>query len=123
MLPANPVMPVMEYQLGSAAVDIQATQQADEQLSAVIRALSSNSPLTSRMAPGLKQYFLQNGVFCCKFQGPSNMSYTQLVLPSSLRHSALQHLHNEFWHLGLHKTMEAVKQWYYWPGYEGDIQK
>ena len=51
------------------------------------------------------------------------MGYIQLVLPSSLRHSAIQHLHNEFRHLGLHKTMEAVKQWYYWPGYEGDIQK
>ena len=121
--PVDAVMPVMEYQLGSATVDLQAAQQADEQLSAVIVALSSNSPLPCRVAPGLKQCFLQNGVLCRKFQGLSNTGYTQLVLPSSLRHSALQHLHNELGHLGLHKTMEAVKQRYYWPGYEGDIQK
>ena len=51
-------MPVMEYQLGGVAVDIQAAQQADEQLSAVIGALSSNSPLPHRTAPGLTQCFL-----------------------------------------------------------------
>ena len=117
--PADAVMLVIEYQLGGADVDV----QADEQLSTVIVALSSNSPLPCRMVLGLKQCFLQNGVLCLKFQRPSNMGYTQLVLPSSLCHSALQHLHNELRHLWLHKTVEAVKQRYYWPGYEGDIQK
>lgn len=57
-----------------------------------------NSPLPRRLAPGLKQCFLQNGVLCRQFQGLSNVGYTQLVLPSSLRDSALQHLHYELGH-------------------------
>ena len=117
--PGDAVMPVMEYQFGNAAVDVQAAQQADEQLSAVIGALSCNSPVPRRLAPGLKQYFLQNGVLCRQFQGSSNIGCTQLVLPSSLRHLALKHLHNELGHWGLHKMIEAVKQWYY----EGEVQK
>ena len=116
-------MPVMEYHLSEASVDIQAAQQADKQLYAIIVALSNDSSLPHRMAPGLKQCFLQNEVLCRKFKGPSNIVYTQVVLPNSLHHSALQHLHNELGHLGFHKILEAVKQRYYWPGYEGDIQK
>ena len=121
--PADRVMPVMEYHLGDAAVDVLSAQQADEQLSPIIVALSDNIPLPRGTAPGLKQCFLKDGLLCRKFRGPSNSEYTQLVLPSSLHHKAFQNLHNELGHLGLHKTMEAIKQRYYWPGYEGDIQK
>jgi len=66
---------------------------------------------------------LNDGILCRKFQAPSSAEHTQVILPSSLRHVALQHIHNELGHLGVHKTMEAVKQRYYWPGYEGDIWK
>ena len=120
--PADEVMTVMEYHLGGT-VDVQTAQQTDEQLSPIIVALSNNTPLPRGTAPGLKQCFLKDGMLCRKFQGPSNFEYTQLVLPSSLHHMALQHLHNELGHLGFHKTIEAVKQRYYWPGYEGDIRK
>jgi len=89
----------------------------------IIKALSDKAPMPRRTAPGLWQCFLNDGILCCKFQAPSSVEHTQLILPSSLRHVALQHLRNELGNLGLHKTMEAVKQRYYWPGYEGDIQK
>jgi len=56
------------------------------------------------------EQFLRDGVLCRKFQGSSNLEYTQLVLPSSLHHLVLKHLHNELDHLGLLKTMEAVNQ-------------
>ena len=122
LLPADEVMTVMEYHLGGT-VDVQTAQQTDKQLSPIIVALSDNTPLPRGTAPGLKQCFLKDGMLCRKFQGPSNFEYSQLVLPNSLHHMALQHLHNELGHLGFHKTMEAVKQRYYWPGYEGDIRK
>ena len=121
--PSDGVMSVMEYHLGDAAVDVMSAQQADEQLSSIIGALSDNIPLPRETAPGLKQCFLKDRLLCRRFRGPSNLEYTQLVLPRSLHYTALQHLHNELGHLGLHKTMEAVKQRYYWPGYEGDIHK
>ena len=91
--------------------------------SPIVTALSSNSPLPHKIVPGLKQCYLNDGVLCCKFQGSSNFGYIQLVLPSCFCHSVLQNLHNELGHLGLHKTMESVKQRYYWPGYKEDIQK
>ena len=94
----------MEYHLGDAAVDVLSAQQADEQLSPIIVALSDDIPLPRGTVPGLKQCFLKDGLLCRKFRGPSNSEYTQLVLPSSLHHKALQNLHNELGHLGLHKT-------------------
>ena len=115
------VMPVISHQL-STSVDIIAAQQADDQLSTVMKALTTKSPLPSTTPPGLKHCFLENGLLCRTFQGPTNNTHTQLVLPSKLRHTALQQLHNELGHLGYHKTMERVKQRYYWPGYERDVQ-
>ena len=42
---------------------------------------------------------------------------------TSLHHTILQKLHNELGHLSFHKTMERVKQRYYWPVYKLDVQK
>ena len=121
--PADVVMSLTHSLLGNSSVDIRAAQQADKQLSPVITALSTKTPPPHHTAPGLKQCFLEDGLLCRKFRGPSNADHTQLVLPSSLRHTILQKLHNELGHLGFHKTMERVKQRYYWPGYELDVQK
>ena len=83
--PADGVMTIMEYRLGDT-VDVQTVQQTDEQLSPIIVALSNNTPLPRGTTPGLKQCFLKDGMLCRKFQGLSNVEYTQLVLPSSLHH-------------------------------------
>ena len=111
----NTVMPVISHQLSTSP-------KADDQLSTVIKVLTTKSPLSSTTAPGLKHCFLENGLLCRTFQGPANNTHTQLVLPSKSPHTALQQLHNELGRLGFHKTMERVKQRYYWPSYEGDIQ-
>ena len=36
--------------------------------------------------------------------------------------AVLQQLHDHSQHLGIHKTTESVKQQFYWPGYESDIE-
>ena len=102
--PADVVMPVME--IGGTRVDVQVAQKADEQLSSIVTALSSNSPVPCKIALGLEQCYLNDGGLCCKFQGLSNFGYAQLVLPSCLHHSVLQHLHNELGNLGLY-SMES----------------
>ena len=45
----------------------------------------------------------------------------QVVVPEALKENVLEQLHNRG-HLGIHKTMEKVKQCFYWPGYEDHIK-
>ena len=40
----------------------------------------------------------------------------------SLRKDVCSQLHNYSGHLGIHKTIEKIKQRFYWPGYEHDIR-
>ena len=118
------VMLVFCSELGGDPNDLQAAQSADPELAPIITALSTNNPLPNKVAPGLKHCCLVNGLLCRKFQGASNSaSHMQLILPHSLRPSALQQLHNNSGHLGLHKTVEKVKERFYWPGYEKDVAK
>jgi len=49
-------------------------------------------------------------------------STTQLLVPSSMRDIVLNQLHNQAGHLGTHKTAEKVKERFFWPGYEQDIE-
>ena len=63
LLPANGVMPVMELKL-EGEVHVQTAQQTDEQLSSIIVAISNNTILPRKMAPGLKQCFLKDGMLC-----------------------------------------------------------
>jgi len=110
--PADAVMSVSHSLLGDFSIDISAAQQADKQLSPVITALSTNSTPPHDTAPGLKHCILENGLLCHKFRGSSDDAHTHLVLPSNLCQSILQKLYNKLGHLGVHKTMERVKQRY-----------
>lgn len=47
----------------------------------------------------------------------------QLVVPSNMKTTILQQLHNSTGHLGLCKTTGCVKEQFYWPGHELDIEK
>ena len=47
----------------------------------------------------------------------------QLVIPSNMKATILQQLHDNNSHLGLRKTTESVKERFYWPGYEQEIEK
>lgn len=47
----------------------------------------------------------------------------QLVLPKSLRAVALRGLHNDVGHLGRDKTLELVRERYYWPRMATDVEE
>ena len=97
-------------------------QQKDEQLSPVINVLSDGVPLPNNVSPGLRRVFLDNGVLYHQFrQSSTSPSTAQLVVPSSMRDTVLNQLHNKADHLGIHKTTERIKERFYWPGYEEDI--
>ena len=86
----------------------------------VIKALEQWEPLPAALAPGLRQGFLQNGLLCRTFQPSTASIKIQLVVPISMQNLSLTKLHNV---AGIHKTADNVKERFYWPGYEADIQK
>ena len=88
-----------------------------------VKALEKGEPLPVSSAPGLRKTFLQNGLLCRKFQSTfSSAAKTQLVIPRNTKEIVLQQTHDNLGHLGIHKTTESVKERFYWPGYELDIE-
>ena len=60
-------------------------------------------------------------MLCRKFRESRGASaITQIVLPSPLRSKVLSHLHSG--HLGVKRTLEKVKERFYWPSYVADVE-
>jgi len=116
----QPILPVL-YQVTNHDA-IKSAQQSDPSLSAIIQALTHGKPIPTNVAPGLRHTFLRDGFLCRTYRDSSSSAgHVQIVVPHSFQHSILQQLHNQSGHLGVHKTLEKVKERYYWPGYESDI--
>ena len=47
---------------------------------------------------------------------------TQRVVPTSFVEKILHQLHDESGHRGVQRTKEKIKERFYWPGYEADIE-
>ena len=111
------ISPSSLHTLGKAQAD-------DPQLGPVIVALKGALMLPSTTVPGLRKAFLQDGLLCRKFRASSQDSvHTQLVVPRSHVEMILKQLHNDSGHLAVHRTTEKVKERFYWPDYEADIER
>eukprot|EP00731_Ephydatia_muelleri_P031115 Em0022g629a len=98
-------------------------QEEDPALGKVIEALKNGTAVPSSTVSGLKKTFLQDGLLCRTFRASCSDSVcTQLVVPKGHVKIILEKLHNESGHLGVQRTTEKVKERFYWPGYEMDIQ-
>ena len=116
------VMAVIE-ELNTDVDALKESQLADEQLRPVIKALQEGNPPSSNSAPGLRRAFVQDGLLCHKFrESSSTLATTQLVIPRDVKDVVLRQLLNQAGHLGIHRTVELVKERFYWPGYESDIE-
>jgi len=117
----NPFLGV--FHQWSINVDIiKAAQCTDNILSPVVSALVNNSPLPANTAPGLRNCIMEDGVLCRRFHpSSSTQGHLQVIIPYSLKRVVLQQLHDLSGHLGMHKTLEKVKERFYWPDYENDI--
>ena len=70
------------------------------------------------------QIFVYDGVLCRRYESPNdNSSVIQLLVPRKLREEVLKDLHEGSMagHLGVHKTLNRVKERFYWPGYHDDV--
>eukprot|EP00731_Ephydatia_muelleri_P031108 Em0022g622a len=98
-------------------------QEEDPALGKVIEALKNGTAVPSSTVSGLKKTFLRDGLLCRTFRASCSDSVcTQLVVPKGHVKIILEKLHNESGHLGVQRTTEKVKERFYWPGYEMDIQ-
>ena len=79
--PTDPIISVIQQQLGKNLDDLQSAQLADPDLARIITALSSYSTLPSNIAPGLKNAFLCDGLLCRNFQESSLSSTQKQVIP------------------------------------------
>ena len=96
------------------------TQAQDVELLKILEALEAGSDLQDpSVAPGLRKVYIEDGLLCRTFQDSSTkLTQTQLIVPSSLRDTVLTYLHTKAGHLGIRKTLEKIKERYYWPGYQ-----
>eukprot|EP00731_Ephydatia_muelleri_P035934 Em0180g1a len=97
-------------------VRLKREQAADEFTSKIVRAIENG------MSPPDEKWSKLDGVLCRHAKSVKNPK-TQTVIPKSLRALVFELLHSKSGHLGVHKTLEKVKERFFWPGYEQDIRE
>ena len=67
---------------------------------------------------------VENGLLCILWYKKGKPVRTQLVVPSMIRITILQHCHDEktAGHFGVRKTLATVHNRYYWVGLQGDVR-
>ena len=104
------------------ATDIKSEQQKDKDLKPLLEQIQAGLPVPSSTRPGLRKCLLVDGVLCRKYMEHGMTPRTQIVIPSSLQDTVSKQLHDLSGHLGIRKTMGKVKERFYWPGYEHDVE-
>ena len=70
------------------------------------------------------RYILRNGLLYKKcVSNNRETGYLQFVLPRPFRKQALEACHDEVGHLGIERTTSLIKDRFYWPGMEDDIEE
>ena len=101
--------------------EIKKAQAADTKISNTIKAIKQDKPVSGRACLQGK-FFIQDDVLCRKFREfRGAQATTQIVLPHSLTNQVLAHAHSG--HLGVNRTLEKVRERFYWPNYEADVQR
>ena len=73
----------------------------------------------------LGSLYIQDGILCRKFETTNgSLAYLQQIVPPSLVAEKITSLHNSVTagHLGAYKTLEKIRQRYYWPGSKTDVK-
>ena len=79
--------------------------------------------LAWQMYNQLSSLYIQNDILCRKFESTNGrVAYLQQIVPPSPVTEIITSLHNSVTagHLGAYKTLEKIRQRYYWPGFKTD---
>ena len=115
---------------------MKSTQEADQDLQIVKDWLENGRP-DSKLVEGHDYYLkslysqfdrlcLVNGIVCRKWEDlDTGTNRYQAVVPENRRRMILHYCHDEkkVGHLGIKKTLEKVRQSYYWPKLQIDVRQ
>ena len=119
-LDTTPITTIALLSIFPGLGNIRSAQRDDEDLKAIIDELAKGVTPTSSH-PGLKKSFLEDGILCRKIL-LNGVEHTQIAIPLNLKETVLKQLHDHAGHLGVRKTTSKIKERFYWPGYEQDIE-
>lgn len=121
--PSPPVSAVIDQsQLPAKVSELIKAQMEDPLVGPLYSHLSEGTPLP-KVPPGLSHCFLESGVLCRQYkESATGTIHIQNVIPKALQETVLREIHS-LGHLGIKKTLDAVKTRFYWPGYEADVEK
>jgi transposase InsO family protein len=87
------------------------------------RSISAESLGAKALRQHWRNLFIKDDILFRKLVVPNKDTRLQVVLPRSMRNDVLQQLHSDptAGHLGTFKTLERVKQRFYWIGWRRDV--
>ena len=80
-----------------------------------------SSPETQFLLNNFDRLVLENGVLCRKINFESE-NKLQIVLPSCFRQIALRGLHDDIGHHGRDRTLDLVRERFYWPRMSSEVE-
>ena len=89
----------------------------DVYTSQIIEVLKNGESTDKR---GKYRYLMNDGVLCRLLIGGSHPP--QVVVPVTLRSLVIEQLHDKSGHLGVQKTLEKLRERFYWPGCDLDVK-
>ena len=86
------------------------------------RAMSREPKLVRRLLRAWDNLHVVTGLLFYRKEGEDRMRHL-LVLPRAMRHQVLNYLHDTVGHLGFSKTLQLVKDRYFWPGMHTEVKR
>ena len=94
---------------------IKQAQENDPLIKAALSAIQSGNQLP-RPLHNRDKFLIRDGILCRLFwESRGATAITQVVVPSSLTDLVLRQLHNNSGHFGKLKTIEKIRERFYWP--------
>ena len=89
------------------------------------KSISGESLSVKTLRQHWRHLYVDNGILYRKLVIPGREDRHQIVLPRTLRHTIMYQLHSQptSGHLGVIKSMERVKQRFYWVGWRRDMTR
>ena len=120
-----------------SVTDLRKLQQEDDTVGPLLKAVEDQQCPPSSATQGKsrkfqlllqqwKQLYVNEGLlFRCYEDCQGKEQWAQLVLPESLKTEVLNSLHSGIagGHLGEDKTLDPVRERFYWPGHTEDVHK
>ena len=87
----------------------------------------TDSPEMKRFLKQRGKLLLRNGILYCKNDTQEtdhpDKNTMQLVLPTTLRMQALKGYHDDLGHLGIERTLDLLRDQFYWPVMTEDVTR